>query len=212
MTIVGVAIVTAVLFLRAMRKMDLEQAELAAISGEGAAPDDGATSGVPWFRRLEWRWEHLVPLSVMLIAAWAAIESSGYPDRARPFPLAISVSALVLAAIQLYDQATHHRTQHSIMDLGMMSPQLQGARGTALVMAGLLSAFLLIGTTVGMKWGAIAFALAVPIVLLRGLGRWPLALLTGGLVYLFVYIVLDNVLFVIWPEPFVGDWLKANVF
>ena len=59
------------------------------------------------------------------------------------------------------------------------------------------------GTTVGLKWAALAFACAGPLALLRGPGRWPLALICTGFVWLFVVIVLDNVLFVIYPEPFI---------
>lgn len=213
MTIVGVAVVTAVLFLRAIRKVEQEQEELleADSVSDGTAMDE-LPGDKPWFHRLQWRWEHLVPLAILIVASWAAIEASGYPDRAQPFPLWISVSVAVLAAIQLFDQATHPERLHDVMDLSMTSTHLEGAGRTALVMMGLLAMFLLIGTTVGMKWGAVAFGAAVPIVFLGGLGRWPLAALTSGLVYLFVYVVLDNVLFILWPEPFIGNWLAEHVF
>ena len=98
------------------------------------------------------------------------------------------------------------------MDLGMLSTQLEGSRQAAYQVAALFGLFLLLGTTVHLRAGAIAFAVLAPLVLLRGLGRWPLAAVTGGLVFVFAFTVMDNVLFVIWPEPFITAWLRENLF
>ncbi len=68
--------------------------------------------------------------------------------------------------------------------------------------------FLLVGTTLSLKWGALVFALAGPLLLLKGYGRWPLAIGTFLFVYIFIWLLLENVLFMIYPEPFIGKWLS----
>ena len=68
------------------------------------------------------------------------------------------------------------------------------------------------GMTVGLKWGALAFGVGGPLVMLAGLGKWPLALVSGGIVFVFIFVLLDNVLFVIYPEPFLLNWLRDSVF
>ena len=128
------------------------------------------------------------------------------------FPFWLASGALALLLVELWRGVRGWPRAVSIMDLGLLSAGVEGARPAAFKLVGLFVLLVLVGSTVGLKWGTLAFALAGPIVLLQGAGRWPLALLSTAIVYAFMFIFLDNVLFVIYPRPFIGEWLDAHVF
>lgn len=98
------------------------------------------------------------------------------------------------------------------MDLGLLSTDIEGARAAALKIFGLFTLFILVGTTLGLKWAALSFAVVGPIWLLAGFRRFTFALVCALFVFAFVLVVLDNVLFVIYPTPFIWEWLASNVF
>ena len=135
------------------------------------------------------------------------------PDlRYTTFPFWLACGALALLLVEIWRGVRGWPRAVSIMDLGLLSADTEGARLAAYKLVGLFAVLVLVGSTVGLKWGALAFAFAGPIVLLRGAGRWPLALLAAAVVYAFMFVFLDNVLFVIYPEPFIGAWLAERVF
>ena len=126
------------------------------------------------------------------------------------YPFWLPVIALGLLAFELYRGLRGRPHASTIMDLGLVSGNAEGAREAAYRMLGLFALFLLIGTTVGLRWGALAFALAGPIVLLRGYGRFLMALIAAAVVGIFIKVFLDNILFVIYPEPFIRNWFTGG--
>ena len=93
-----------------------------------------------------------------------------------------------------------------ILDLGMMS-KAEEQRRTGVVLLGLIGLFILISITLGLKWAAIALALLLPgAVSGKAYARW--GLLTGAIIAGLVFILFDNILFVIWPQPAVWLLLK----
>ena len=58
--------------------------------------------------------------------------------------------------------------------------------------------------------GGARVPLAGPVVLLRGHGRWLMALVAAAGVGLFIKVFLDNILFVLYPEPFLREWLTGG--
>ena len=96
--------------------------------------------------------------------------------------------------------------RNAIMDLGMTSVGMEGIGRATKRLALLFGLFLLVGTTLHLAYAAIILGTLIPITMLRGLGRYPIGFLTGGFVSLFTLSVMDNVLFVIWPKPFLTEW------
>ena len=117
---------------------------------------------------------------------------------------------LALLAVELWRGLRGRPRPLSIMDIGLLSRDMEGALAASLRVAGLFALFILVGTTAGMRWGALAFAIAGPIVLLRGLGRWVASAITLLIVFIFVWVFLDNILFIIYPKPFIAEWFRSR--
>ena len=210
MVIFGFAAMMAVVLLVSVRRVERETALQEAAAGLTAGPAAVPQAEGPSFPR--WRWGHVLPLALIGLGAVFLYDTSGDPVRAALFPRFLSIAVIVLASLQLWWQATREQRKATIMDLGLLSTGVEGSRHAAYKVAGVFALFLLLGATVHLRTAAIAFGVLAPLILLRGPGRWPLAAVTGGLVFLFAFIVLDNVLYVIWPEPFITEWLRENVF
>jgi hypothetical protein len=116
---------------------------------------------------------------------------------------------ILLSAWELWRGLRGARAASSIMDIGMLSAGSEGSRTAALRVAGLFLVFLLVGATVGLKPAALLFAAGGPLLLMVGLGRWFLAAVSVAFVFVFIYVVLDNVLFVVYPDPFIQEWLRS---
>jgi putative tricarboxylic transport membrane protein len=217
MTIVSMAAATAVLFVRAMRRIDHEEREPAAnvphdVQDEtGIAPSEFAKEPTPANRSLvrwplKWHWEYLLHAgiaSLMVVWLW---DAKDYPRGGWLFPVALSSGVLMLTvneSVKIFLGGTSRRL---VMDLGMVSSGLEGAGRAAVHLALLLVLFVIIGGTLHLAYAALALGGLIPIFMLRGLGKFPIAAATAGIVYLFMTILLDNILFIIWPEPFITGW------
>jgi hypothetical protein len=62
-----------------------------------------------------------------------------------------------------------------------------------------------------MEYAAIALAAIAPATLMTGKRPWAWGLLTGGLIAIFAFVVFDEMMDVIWPEPVLGTWLLSLV-
>lgn len=223
MTIVAVAVATSVLFLRAVRKVDEEEAVRArgvmfqGQRGNGAPRmlenepnsianttlDQSAKAPATW---QHWHWEYLFHASLIAVTiAWIR-DASGYPGTGGVFPIVLSSGVLGITLFEMVKVALGRSRQATIMDLGMSSAGVEGASKAALQMIVLLTIFILVGITLHLAYAALVLALAIPLVMLRGRRKWPISLLTATVVFLFIIIVLDNILFLIWPNPFVTGW------
>ncbi len=160
--------------------------------------------------------EVIIPLVVF--AGVALLLSDHLRNPLRPelryttFPFWLASAALALLLIELWRGVRGWPRPATIMDLGLLSAGAEGARDASLKLVALFALLILVGVTVGLQYGAIAFAAAGPIALLRGAGKWPLAALSAAIVYAFIFIFLNNILFVIYPTPFLSEWLAERIF
>ena len=202
-----IAISVAAVLLRSVRRMERETEIAVEETGGESTPARG------WKERLLHP-DVIIPVVVMAGMALLLSDQLQNPvqDRWRftTYPFWLPVIALGLLAFELYRGLRGRPHASTIMDLGLVSGNAEGAREAAYRMLGLFALFLLIGTTVGLRWGALAFALAGPIVLLRGYGRFLMALIAAAVVGIFIKVFLDNILFVIYPEPFIRNWFTGG--
>ena len=202
-----IAISVAAVLLRSVRRMERETEIAVEETGGESTPARG------WKERLLHP-DVIIPVVVMAGMALLLSDQLQNPvqDRWRftTYPFWLPVIALGLLAFELYRGLRGRPHASTIMDLGLVSGNAEGAREAAYRMLGLFALFLLIGTTVGLRWGALAFALAGPIVLLRGYGRFLMALVAAAVVGIFIKVFLDNILFVIYPEPFIRNWFTGG--
>ena len=216
MTIVGVAALTAFFFARAMGKLDREEAHAEALlveaeveaslltaeqTGEPAHVERETTA--PWYA---WRAEYVVHAVLIVVSLLWLWDAKDYTRNSWRFPVVLSTGVLALTIYHAYTLAFMRRTQGAIMDLGMISASVEGSRRAAIKLGALMALFLLVGITIHLAWAAVLLGTLIPIVMLRGFGRFLMAVISGGVVFLFALIVLENILFVIWPEPFVTGW------
>jgi TctA family transporter len=217
MTIVAVAAATAFFFARAMGKLDREEANAEELLVEaeveaGVLPAtrlseprlaDPALAQAPWYA---WRAEYVVHATLIVLSILWLWDAKDYTRGSWRFPVVLSTGVLVLTVYHAYTVAFLRRTQGGIMDLGMISASMEGTRRAAFRLTALLGLFIVLGITVHLAWAAVVLGVLIPIVMLRGFARYFLAAISGGVVFLFALIVLENILFVIWPEPFVTGW------
>ena len=98
------------------------------------------------------------------------------------------------------------RQSSYLMDLGILSTGIEGVREAGFKVLGLFLLFLLVGTTIGLNWAALAFAFTGPLLLLDGRFRIAWGLLSTLVVAAFMVVILDNLLFVIYPQPFLREY------
>ena len=199
--ILAVALLIAVVLFRAVRRME---------RGASADRGDHQKRKLPLAARLRSP-DVLIPVAVMAGVGLLLSDHLRNPIqdawRFTTYPFWLSVIALGLLSIELLRGLRGRPIPATLMDLGLISGGEPGARGAAFRTLGLFALLLLVGVTVGLKWGALAFALAAPPALLRGPARWLVALLTAAIVWIFIYVFLDNVLYVLYPKPFLTEWL-----
>ena len=98
---------------------------------------------------------------------YAAAEA--LPDRA--FPLLISSAVVVLGSAQLVFDLRQGKPG-AVMDIGMRSVGLPGARKTALLMAAMVVVFLALLQVIGVRYASILFPLGPALLFLEGRTRW----------------------------------------
>ena len=208
-SILAIALLTAVVLMRSVSQMEREAAIIIPES-----PNE--TTRTPPARLLTAlrRPDVIIPLVVM--AGVGLLLSDHLQNPVQPawrftgYPFWLSVMTLALLAVELWRGLRGRPRRLSIMDIGLLSRDMEGALAASLRVAGLFALFILVGTTAGMRWGALAFAIAGPIVLLRGLGRWVASAITLLIVFIFVWVFLDNILFIIYPRPFIAEWFRSR--
>ena len=124
------------------------------------------------------------------------------------FPFWISLFAIGLLCIEIAMNIKRKSQRQSsyLMDLGILSTGIEGVREAAFKVLGLFLLFLLVGTTIGLNWAALAFAFTGPLLLLDGRFRIAWGLLSTLVVAAFMVVILDNLLFVIYPQPFLREY------
>jgi hypothetical protein len=155
---------------------------------------------------LVWRsWEHAFPLATFAIALAFFVVALDFQYQARSMPIMVSVGLMVLAIMQFGLQLRGVRSG-DILDLGMLS-QGPEQRWTAKILLALLAGFVFLSMAVGLKWAALALAIAFPGAV-SGKESRKFGLLTGAFVALLVFGLFDRVLFIIWPEPIIWAFVR----
>ena len=208
-SILAIAALTAVVLMRSVSRMERD----AAIIPEENPDETTRTAPARLLTALR-RPDVIIPLVVM--AGVGLLLSDHLRNPVQPawrftsYPFWLSIMTLALLAVELWRGLRGRPRPLSIMDIGLLSRDMEGALAASLRVAGLFALFILVGTTAGMRWGALAFAIAGPIVLLRGLGRWVASAITLLIVFIFVWVFLDNILFIIYPKPFIAEWFRSR--
>ena len=117
----------------------------------------GEAPGAPARRRWHWRWreEHIFTVGVMLVLGYAIWESTTFAYLSKWFPMSIAIMGLGLCAVQFVREGLGAETGE-IMDIGIRSRGMEGARSAGLIFLVMLLAMLLMTGLMneGLKWGA----------------------------------------------------------
>jgi hypothetical protein len=191
--------------------MDQEPDTLA-VRGEAAESRDVdvgmVTAAPPRWRDSFMRHENLAPGFFIVLATAFMIPSFGFNPEARLVPLSTSVAVLLFSLYVLIKQTVQgHTPEGEIMDLGMRSTEMDGALRSGLMIAGMFGLFFLLSGFIGIQYAAVVFSTLGPIFFLEGRLRWISALISGGFVFLFSEFVMFRILGVLWPDPYILDWL-----
>ena len=219
--LVIIAVVTAALF---TRYMNINTGASGGVPAGGSG--DGPRGLAARFGSLRWRWSEQqwftgALIVVMAYAIWEASRFSllgflpgfplgegGFSDFGRWFPVSLAWIALPLVIIQFLREGFGSRTG-DIMDIGIRSQGMEGARSAGLIFIALLAGMLLfVGLMVeGMKWGAVFIATLGPMLMMQNRTGVIGGVIAGVLILLLIRMFFDFQLGLIWPQPFLREWL-----
>ena len=89
---------------------------------------------------------------------------------------------------------------------------MAGMKSAAVIVGGLLAAFVVLAMIVGLQYASILLALLGPVLLLSGHLRWIGGGLAAVVVAVFSFVLLDYLMAVIWPQPVIWTWVQTNLF
>lgn len=176
-----------------------QSAGAATTTGLAAPADD---------RRWRWTWQNLFPIFFIAIAAWFVWGALHFKPKAAYFPMILGSTVMILAAAQFVMNGWSRKAAE-VLDLGMLSEGAENRGRSALILFGLIVMFILLSMLIGMEWGAIALAAIAPAALMTGKRPWAWGFMSGGLIAAFAFIVFDEMMDVIWPEPVLWDWIRS---
>ena len=113
----------------------------------------------------------LFTMAVVAAGVWGLYAAATFPSSDRAFPLLISSAVVVLGSAQLVFDLRHGKPG-AVMDIGMRSVGLPGARRTALLMAAMVAVFVALLHVIGLRYAAILFPLGPTLLFLEGRTRW----------------------------------------
>ena len=156
--VIVLAIATAYVFARsAQRRKAADAAEPTIAGASGTESQISLLRAVMDFRNL--------PVLLAVGGSLAFIAASlGFPEwETWLLPRTMGVAVIILALIQLFFHLREREHRHAeIMDLGMHSLALPGAKQAILLIAIAFLLLVLLAGTVGLRWGVIAFAGYLP--------------------------------------------------
>lgn len=146
----------------------------------------------------------LFTLAIIGMAAWALWEATtAFTARGKVFPVALSAAVIALAGAQLIFDLRRGKTG-AIMDIGMRSSGMAGARRTGALLFGIIGVFVALIFLIGIKYATMIFPLGPTLLFLEGRTRWIGAAIAVAFVVAFNLVVMDYIMAVIWPEPLIG--------
>lgn len=215
------AIATAVLFTKFMDfsggstpGIGSDDPAVTPIPPAGAAPD--APGGLASrMQGMTWHFTEaqLFSAAMMAMMAYAIWESSSFSFYGRWFPMGLASISFVLATVTFFREGLGGKTGE-IMDIGIRSAGMEGARAAGLLFLGLLAGMLLVTGLVGLQWAAIAIALAGPPAMMQNRTGYIGGAVSGFVISLLIFFFFggilgsDGFLAVLWPEPFLLEMFK----
>ena len=97
-----------------------------------------------------------------------------------------------------------------IMDIGIRSRGMEGARSAGLIFLVMLLVMLIITGLIndGLKWSAVFIAMLGPMLMMRDRTGVIGGIIAGVLVLFMNVVFFDYLLAVIWPEAFILSWFS----
>jgi TctA family transporter len=221
------AIVLAVLFHHLMSKtaVQFEKIEASALAEDpdalapltppsGGAPDAGSIKarmiGVPheFISRFP---EHILPLFLAGISAYFYSETLDMSSRAGDYPRWLSLIVFIVAVTLFLRQVlTPKKTKVEIMDLGVLSEGMAGARSAAIMIVSLFAMFSFVAMAINFQVASVALAVATPIPFMKRRVGIITGAVAGVLLAAFVWGLIDNLMLPIWPEPAIWNFFFDN--
>lgn len=154
--------------------------------------------------------ENVAPLFFAVLGSGFALNALSFPHESKTVPLG-TASAVVICSLYLLGKQILKggKSSADIMDLGMQSAGMEGSGKAALMIAGLIGMFFLGAGTIGIQYSAVALAAVGPFVFLQGRMRWVSTALSGVVVWAFSEFVMDKLIGIIWPHPFILSWFGS---
>lgn len=196
------AVVVVVFFIR-IGSYDKSVPQLAGAASVGAAAVDDPVRKNPWV----WKTDSYVGLLFILIAAAFVWQSFDYRPVARNFPLILGALIIVLAIVQMI-KSGWERGESEVLDIGMLSTDMEGQRRYALILFGYFVAFVILAYVIGLQYAAILFAATIPATFMIGRRPWAWGFLTGGILVLLVFGLFDNLINIIWPDSLISGFFE----
>ena len=226
-----IAVATAALFTKFMARTEAAGTALIEGSGDelpqGLAPPSGAAPDAPTgparvlarARRLRWSWseQQLFTGAMVLMIGYALWEATSFSFFGRWFPIGLGIVGLVLAAAQFVREGVGVKAG-DVMDIGMRSQGMEGARTAGLLFLSLLAMMLVLTGIAdvqfgifqfgGLGWGAFFITLVGPPVMMRNKTGLIGGAIGAVIILLLNMVFFDYVLAVFWPEPFILDFFR----
>ena len=184
LALVIVAVATAVLFARSSRNQPIPSNEVGHSSEDGKVTISGASGTEPQGPGLLARLFHPRNFPVLLAIGGAAAfywGSLGFDAIESWFvPRAMAILVILLALVQLIFHLRSGGKQNAIMDLGMHSLVLPGAKQAIILIATAFLLFTIVTGTIGLRWGTVALAGYLPFALLARVGSGAQVGIGGG--------------------------------
>ncbi len=210
------AIFLAILFHRLMSKTQAQVAQMEAEAGLGTvdgsqstAPAGGAfnanslrarVSDAPGELVRRWQ-EHLLPLLFTAVGLFFFVEALGFPDRGSAYPRWLSIIVVVVAfSLFLRQVLTPKGDRVEIMDLGILSEGMAGAKTAGTIIFGLFILFALVAMSISFPVATIVLAVVTPLPFMKRRAALITSASAGVLLIGFIYGVVENLMLPIWPQ------------
>jgi len=189
---------------------DLREGVIPPAGGAQDAPDHQGGIGSR-VRGLTWVWSEyqLFSGALFLMMAYAVYEATSFSFFGRWFPVSLAAMGAGLAGVQFIREGIGVKTG-DIMDIGIRSQGMEGARAAGAIFLGLLGMMLLITGTIGLQWGAVFIAFTGPPSMMQNRTGWIGGAIAGMAILTLNFLFFDYLLAVFWPDPFILDWFKAR--
>ena len=191
----------------------------------GAPADPAANAGGLAGRLQSLRWkfhpDQVFSGVMVLLMAYAVYESSSFSFMGKWFPMGLSILGLALSSMQFLREGFGAKTG-AIMDIGIRSEGVAGARSAGIIFLVLLSTMLIIAGLFqdGLKWGALFIAtIGPPAMMWNRPPQWNIVSIVnsnrtgviggsiaGVLILTLNMLFFDYLLAVFWPKAFILDW------